>query len=153
MLILGLIVQTFILYLVFQVITLAIGRGSLSYLIKAQGKTFFVAFITALTINVLPDLLRPKTDLNPLVSTRELIGSWKSSQRTLKLSENVYTLQSNESVIKGKWRHYDFNIYLSKPGGSEYLRAIKYGDSYRLLIDSENKMADMYDYNHAFIKQ
>ena len=113
MLILGLIVQAFILYAVFQVITLAIGRGSLSYLGKAQGKIFLAAFIAALSINILPELLKPPTELNPLVSTQELIGSWKSSQRTLEISEDVYKLQSGESVTKGKWRRLDWNIYLS----------------------------------------
>ena len=151
MMILGFIFQIIILCILIKIFVITIGRRAGVF--RSEGWVIITAIIIAVVLNIVPEILRPPIELNPYVRHAEIMGDWSSSQRKLNLTQHLFTMESADSTTSGKWILDDWNLKLfTKDDSYEYLRVIKYGDDYRLLIDSKGKMADMYSYGHAFVR-
>ena len=154
MLILGLVVQIAVLFLAFQLIVIPVGAFTSFGIMKAERWAAVAAIGVAIFLTAGLELLRPDTDLNPNITKQELLGTWSSSERQLKLSDTTYTIQTKDTSYENTWRMTDWNLYLSKEDApEEYLRVIKYGDEYRLLIDAKNKDPEAYIYKHSFTRE
>jgi len=153
MLILGLVVQIAVLFLAFQLIAIPVGAFTQFGLMKAERWAALAAIGIAVVLTAGLELLRPEAELNSTVTEQQLLGTWSSNDRELELFETRYTLQSKSTSYENTWKLTDGNVYLLKDDApSELLRVIKYGDDYRLLIDSLHKDPDSYIYKHAFTR-
>ena len=154
MLILGLVVQIAVLFLAFQLIAIPVGAFTKFGLMKAERWAALAAIGIAVFLTAGLEILRPATDLNPSITKQELLGTWSSNDRQLQLSETTYTIQANGKSYENTWKMNDWSLYLTKDDApDEYLRVIKYGDDYRLLIDAQDKDPETYIYKHAFTKE
>ena len=154
--IITLVILITILFIAFQVIAIPVGIFSSISVLKAESWAALAAIVTAIVIIAVLEFIRPKIDTSPTVVPEEIQGNWYSEERQLQLGDYTYTVKSDNNTYSGTWKINDWNLYLSKESEEdEYLHIIKYKDEkdYRLLIGSENKYPDTYDYSNAFIKQ
>jgi len=143
MILIGFAVLTAVLFLGFQLIAIPVGLMSSIGFMKVERYAAIVALFLATSATVVLELTRADVDMNPVVTSQELVGDWSLENRQLQLSEKTYTLKYDDTSHTGSWKLENLDLYLSKDDGSEELLTVfKLDDNLRLRVDEDASEVD-----------
>jgi hypothetical protein len=86
MILIGFAVLTAVLFVAFQLIAIPVGMMSSIGFMKVERHAAIVALFLATSATVVLEMTKADVDLNPVVTSQELLGSWSLEDRQLQLS-------------------------------------------------------------------